>query len=297
MGLIKLWRDFFDLAIRQFRTCDFDAEHPLYRHLINKYGIDYESGLWLSFLYMAFYDEASAWTVFNNSEPFTVPKKYAYPIGTNRRNLFGGKIALHFASLASARALASDWPTHNFTGDVRRDWDILKENLAGVWGNGRFAVYTTSEMVQKVNGVKVEITGFDNRGSSGPADGIRRLFCCEDDVPTLDRFGEEAYTRLLSAKIKPYYTEVDRGVVESVLCNFSGVCRGRFYSGRNVDRQQDRIMRVEALGEDLAELWEARTRVFHRDYLGELNGWKGIDRDRLLTYKDTGRLPWSSEDR
>lgn len=289
--------DFLRLIVRQFATSDFDTEHPLCLWLIEREKLTYEQGLWLSFLYMAYYDEASAWATFRDSEPFTVPENTEYPIGTNRRNLFGGKIRKHFESLRQCYKSVRNWPTHNFTGEPRRDWEQLKKNLGEVWGNGRFACYTTAEMIQKVNGARVEITGFDNKDSSGPADGITRVYNCERSVPVLDAHGERAYQRVLRAKINPTYVGVDRGVVESVLCNFSGICRGKFYSGRNVDRQQQRIMRVEAMGVDLEELWEGRLATLNHGHLGELNGWEGIDRKRLLHYRDTGELLWTYEGR
>lgn len=296
LGLEK--RDFLRLVEGQFRSSDFDAEHPVFLWLVKRYGLGLREGLWLSTLYMAFYDEASAICVFHRSDPFTVPRNIEYPIDKNRRNLFGGKVRAHFESLAAICRRYPDWPTHNFVGEPRRDWVILLGNLKEVWGNGRFACYTTAEMYQKVNGLVVEITGFDNKDSSGPADGIARLYRCSRDIETLDRFGEEAFNLVASSGLKPTYVGVDRGVVESVLCNYSGTCRGKFYSGRNLDRQQARIIRVEGMGEGLPKvLWMARKAVYPHSDLGELRGWVGIDKDRLRSYKDTGAMLWACEGR
>lgn len=292
--------DFLKAARLQLGTSDFDSEHPLYMRLMRDTGIrpDSREGYWLSFLYMAFYDEASAWVTFKHSDPFTVPKiASTLPIGTNRRNLFGDRILQHLGSLAEAEASAPGWPLHNFTGDPRADWERLKDNICSVWGNGRFARYTTAEMLQKVNLAPVEVTDFDNDGSSKPADAIDRLFACGRTVDALDAHGEKVYTKIRAAGLKPSYTPLDRGVVESILCNYSGMCRGVFYSGRNLDRQQARILRVEGLGHKLQGLWEAREKVFHRKHLGEHNGWEGIDRNRLTHYRETGELLWVNEGR
>jgi hypothetical protein len=292
--------DFLKSARLQLGTSDFDAEHPLYMRLMADAGIrpDSREGYWLSFLYMAYYDEASAWVTFNNSDPFTVPKiAAALPIGTNRRNLFGERILAHLESLRAAEGSAAGWPLHNFTGCPRADWELLKDNICTVWGNGRFARYTTAEMIQKVNLAPVEVTDFDNDGSSKPADAIDRLFGCGRSVAALDAHGEIVYNRVRVLKARPAYTKLDRGVVESILCNYSGLCRGVFYSGRNLDRQQARILKVEGLGHALPALWEARGRVFKKEHLGEHNGWVGIDRDRLTHYRDTGELLWVNEGR
>jgi hypothetical protein len=280
-------------------TLDFDAEHPVLRWLIVRDSIPDEAAVWLSFLYMAFYDEASAWVTFRASDPFTVPADVALPIGTNRRNLFGSRIRTHFESLAAERRTAREWPRHDFTGDPAGDWDRLRASLGRVWGNGRFGVYTTAEMLQKVNDFPVEVTGFDNKGSSAPADGLRRLYGLDRDAPLaeLDCRAEEAAGWVRALGCRPNYTAVDRGVVESVLCNYSATCRGRFYSGRNVDRQQGRILRVEAMGHDLTDIWDARAAVLRRADLGEFGGWVGIDKTRLTHYKRTGEMLWSPEKR
>lgn len=294
----QLYRDFLKLVERQFALGDFDAEHPTWVWLINKHKLSIVEGMWLSFLYMAFYDEASAWVVFRNSDPFTVPKNVEFPIGTNRRNLYGGRVVDHFEALKAARISAKRWPCHNLTGDKAADWKLLKDSIRSVWGNGRFASYTTAEMLQKVNNVDVEITDFENRSSSGPADGVHRIIGCgRKDIPALDSGAERIYGLVVKSGMKPFYTGVDRGVIESVLCNLSGICRGRFYSGRNLDRQQARILRVEAMGHDLKELWEARHAVFDHQFLGEFNGWVGIDKERLDKYRYYKEIPWTYEGR
>lgn len=288
---------FLELVDRQFAISDFDTEHPICLWIGKKLRLTQEQLVWLSFLYMAYYDEASAWATFLETEPFRVPKKVAYPIGLNRRNLFGGRISVHFQSLVGVYRKQRGWPLHNFTGDHKLDWEILKRNIAEVWGNGRFAVYTTAEMLQKVAGVPVTITDFDNKNSSGPADGIMRLYGCEKVLAELDHFGERAYKTVVASGRQPTYTVVDRGVVESVLCNYSGICRGKFYSGRNVDRQQERILRVEEMGVDLRILWEARAATIEHHYLGEYSGWVGIDKDRMKHFQKTGELLWTHEAR
>lgn len=292
---------FLMVAHRQLKSSDFDTEHPVWLKLIGRYSIDADAAVWLSFLYMAYYDEASAWATFNQCDPWTVPTDVKYPIGTNRRNLFGGKIVRHLEDLVRLHKAFPGWPAHDFTGNPRTDWDRLRVAVGQAWGNGRFGVYTTAEMLQKVNGLPVEVTGFDNDNSSGPADGIRRVYGCDGTIPELDKHTERAHQCLLASRLKPTYTALDRGVTESLLCNYGGMCRGKFYSGRNIDRQQERILRVERERPEsatiLAPLWDIRQEVFRPEDLGELNGWTGIDRDRLTKYKETGEPWWTHEHR
>lgn len=293
----RLQADFLRMVVGQFASSDFDAEHPVCLWLAQHHGLDEESVRWLCCLYMAFYDEASAWVVFCQSDPFRLPTELdpKLPIGRNRRNLYGGRISWHLEALCAARATAVAWPYHDFTGDPRADWKRLNATLRGVWGNGRFGTYTTAEMLHKVAGAAVEVTGFDNKDSSGPADGVRRLYGCGTTLAELDRYTEVTHQLLLTHGLTPTYTVLDRGVTESVLCNFGGCCRGMFYSGRNLDRQQGRVLAVEALGYTLPVLWEARGAVFCPEYLGEYNTWVGVDKPRLTVYRDTGVMWWPNE--
>lgn len=291
-------------AERQFAASDFDAEHPVWVYLLRRDGVSPRSpeGIWFSLLYMVFYHEGSGRTLFRNSDPFTAPAlAVTLPIGRNRRNLYGGRVTHHLESMrAEAAAAGPGWPCHNFRGDPAADWFTLKENLGRVWGNGRFGIYTTAEMLHKVNGVPVVVADFDNRNSSGPADGTARIYGRarkEMTITELDACAERAHEAVLAWGGTPAYTAVDRGVVESVLCNYGGMCRGKFYSGRNLDRQQDRVAEVERLGHALPELWEAREKVFPHEYLGEIAGWPGVDNRRLLAYRDHGRMLWPDEER
>ncbi len=281
------------MTVRQYTSSDFDADHPMCKWLITKHQLSYVQGLWLTILAMAFYDEASAWVAFNRSTPFCTPADCKLPIDKNRRNLYGTQIIHHLDEVCQAYHNRRDWPTTGFRGDPAKDWYTLKDNLRSVWGNGRFACYTTADMLHKVNGVDITVGDFENRSSSGPADAIQRITGCDrKDVVALDKHGEEINQRILTARRHPTYTRSDRGTVESVLCNFSGMCRGRYYPGRNIDRQQDRILRLTKLGHGkiVDVLWEARQDIFRREHLGEFNGWVGVNKPRLTHFKETGEI-------
>ena len=67
--------------------------------------------------------------------------------------------------------------------------------------------------------------------------------------------------------------------------------RGTFYAGRNIDRQQGRILAVEKqLGRKLNQLWAVRRKVFPEYSLGELHGWEGMDLPRKKVYKNKNHV-------
>lgn len=296
----KIHPHFLEFARMELASCDFDAEHPMIIHICERCQLDLEHRLWLCFLYMAFYDEASMWVTYNMTDPFTVPPQECLelPIGKNRRNLYGQSIHRHFVDLCRIKYSIEGWPLQDYGKDPHQNWQSLKDNIGSVWGNGRFATFTTAELIQKVLKINIEVNGLDNKGSSGPADGIARAFYCDKkSIPQLDQYGLEGFQLLKDLGMKPTYTDFDMGVVESIYCTFGATCRGKFYPGRNVDRQQSRIMVVEEQGYDLSYLWEVRSKTIDHKFLGERNNWDGIDKDRLTLYRNEGILQWPHENR
>lgn len=295
---------FLRFAERQFASSDFDAPQPVLIELGRSAGLDREQGIWLTLLQMAHHNEGSAWAAFNASEPFG-DLCSSYPIESARRNLFGGRINDHFASMrASMEPYGSGeaWLTNGFTDDPVENWCRLLDTLRGVWGNGRWAAYTSADMLQKVNGLKVCPPDVDNAGSTGPADGLRYLFGTCEGVAALDAFASRAFDALRAQVpiVVPYLPtgHLDMGMLESLLCEWSSMCRGVYYSGRNIDRQQERITHVTMKhGLMLDEVWSARKAAYQRRHLGEYGGWAGIDKVRLTHYARTGIVLWSHEGR
>lgn len=285
----------------QVTTKDFDTEHPTIIQMMENEGIDRQSdeGIWWTLTYMAHYDEGSALAVCRSSDPFKFPKHVTrWPIAKNRRNLYGGRIKRHYLALVRAKQNAKDWPYHNFEGDPKSDWSTLYNNLRAVWGNGRFGTYTTADMLHKVNQLPVEVMDMDNQGSTGPAKGLRHLFGYSgNEHLVMDRLAEQCFKYSIQHSPQLDYTTIDKGVIESVLCNYSGICRSVFYPGRNIDRQQDRLIKIESMGVDADVLWEARHQVFNHKHLGEFNGWVGVDPNRKKQLQKYGEPLWPDQER
>ena len=58
----------------------------------------------------------------------------------------------------------------------------------------------------------------------------------------------------------------------------------------DIDEMQSQIFAQETLNMRLHELWRARSVALPERYLGERNGWSGVDRDRLTIYRRTGQI-------
>lgn len=234
----------------------------------------------LALTYMAYYQDGSAWRYLLGGGKAGGVDPLSLPISYQRRNLFGGRIARHLADLEGRGDLAA------WLGSAG-DWAGVVGLLGEVYGNGRWASYTSAEMLAGMGLCSVP-QGYAIAGSSGPSEGLGFL-----GLPATERAAASLHRSLLGEGV-----DGRPEVFESYLCNWSRVCKGDFYVGQNLDRQQGRLRKVETLlGVAFRQPWRARLAVLPRDGLGEVSGWAGVDKKRAKAYRDTGRVLAPSEGR
>jgi len=247
--------------------------------------MDDEEALWFSWLFICHYNPGSAWVMFHESPPFSY-KRIPLPIEPARRALHGGKIFNALDDLIRRSKQAGGLRAYfqqDFNSNPLHNWWALRDNIGAIYGCGRWAEYTFGEILQKVHGFNVQPTDMGNESSSGPRNGLILLMGNDSSQAEVELYN------LVKANISiPWF---DWAVLESVSCDFNSLNKGRYYIGRDIDRQQYRILRAEqATKTTLTPLWEARKRVFPHQYLGELNTWFGIEKDRLRHYIETGEV-------
>jgi hypothetical protein len=297
----KLLSDFILFSQRQYDCLDYDPFHPMLAHLTAR--LPREAALWYSTLYMAFYNIGSAYVAFRNSDPLKPLPAWTdkLPVGVQRRNLRGGLVRKHLEDF-SRRAQGSihGFLTQGFSGAALKDWSTMQDTLQSVWGNGRWGAYTLGELYQKVNKVPVLPSDIMNDGSSGPRHGLCYMYGIEPhrDVAELDQLATQMFETVRpQIRTKIFYLPTghyDFGMLESQLCDFNSMRHGRYYIGRDIDRDQERIVKAEvacrALGfkANMFEVWDARTKVFDKRFLGEHSGWSGRTDYAKTFYQKTG---------
>lgn len=276
---------FVDFCKSQLETGDFDAHIPFLKELCGELELTKEQSVWMGLLYMGYYNEACAYTAFKR--PGVKQKKVLppmdLPIETQRRNLYGGRIRRHFEDLYT-RSPHLPWL------EGANNWEDLLSIVGSVYGNGRWARYTTSELLTHLGRLPYEPDCFEILESSGPRAGLHWLGLEPSEMNAM------AVLRMMADE----GVKVSVSQLESLLCDWAGMNKGTFYAGRNIDRQQGRIIKVAALlgsKVDLSLLYVIRKRVFPGYSRGESNGWQGIDKKRLKAYKETGKVLHPGEDR
>ena len=279
----EMFADFYYMVERCCASGDYDPFHPLLKEV--EKDMDREEALWFSCLFIAHYNPGSAWVAFHDSSVLQ-PKEWDLPIETARRALFGGRLHRHLKDLCTKAKSAGGlykFFTQGFGPSPKRNWSTLRANIGSVYGAGRWAEYTFAEVLQKVHNFRVTPTDMGNEGSSGPRNGLILLLGSATDGDS-----NYLYSNVTS---RVGVSWLDYAVLESLCCDFNSLNKGKYYIGRDIDRQQYRIRKAEdRSGQLLGPLWEARKRVFHHKYLGEVQGWEGIDKERCKHYIETGEV-------
>jgi len=308
------FQDFIYFSQRQYDCLDYDPFHPMLYHMQKRLGV--EEALWMSTLFMAWYNIGSFYIAFRNCDVLKLPPGWtaSLPIGTQRRNLRGGKVLDHlkdFIKQAQKAGSIHKLLTKGFGNNPTENWRKLNATVDSIWGNGRWSTYTTCEVYQKVNKLDVLPSDIMNEGSTGPRTGLCFMHGVQPPsgtkvVPLLDqlaqRFHEQAQAHI-KTRI-PYLPEgwYDLGMVESQLCDFNSLRKGRYYIGRDIDRDQDRLRATEktmnAMQRNvclLNDVWVARAVVFPKSYLGEYQGWPGRTEYAKTYYLRTGKVASHAE--
>ena len=288
------------------KSQDIDPLYPVLRDLVD--GMGFEEAYWLQHLYVAWYNLPSGWRAWidmpmpESFDPELIDPRW--PTGTERRANRGGKVIAHLSSTI-------DTIDKDFEGDIVRfftdgifepedsyqptvNWMVMNERLQGLYLNGRWAAYKQCEVLRRVMDVPLEAPDMGMQFSSGPREGLAMLY---GEVPGQTRGvinQLDAQARDLQERALAMGLEADIEELETVLCNFKSLRKGKYYIGHDIDELQEQIdvaIQRGILSVEQAEpLWQARREMLPEQYLGEIGGWHGVDKQRNQSYARTGKV-------
>ncbi len=283
----------------QVLTDDIDPMYPVLREISNSWDLDAEDRAWLVFLHVVYYHPGSTLAAFQRVPTIgSLPTDYdgldrlgllSLPTGTERRG-HRSKAALARHLTLTPAILRQEggmlgWAQRQRAGaNGHHGWNRIYDTLTLLPGNGRWAAYKTAEMLQKVAGLPIRAADAGHAYSSGPRKGLADLGLDvegngSDAVRTLD-----AVTAALAAHLG----EPDIAQVETSLCDWHSLVKGRYYLGHDIDSMlADFLSPALPKGAVPAIAWDARARVFLPHLLGEHNGWRGIRRARNVAFRDS----------
>ena len=274
-------------------TNEMDPVYPVLKEMGRLLDLDKEDLTWLVHVYVAYYDMGSALNCFEENPQPRIPSNPTLNrfCATERRGHRDPyRFKPHFQSLVSIAESNGGlylWITKYLTKDPKQSWRAIQAPLEIIYGNGRWASYKISEMLQKVIDLPIEAPDMGHANSTGPRDGLAYLYNNlptgnkTQDIATLDSISNDLVSKLTTHGVSAKIEEV-----ETSLCGVKSLINGHYYIGADIDKMQESLDKQPCSLTPIA--YEARKNVFPHRYLGELNGWNGIDKDRLKAYKETG---------
>lgn len=282
-----LLEDFTLFGKAHIESRDVDPLYPVIAHLID----GWELAEQIEFIhhYCAWYDIVSSLTAWeaglragtadlNNPEHMRLAKMKT---GVERRGLRGGSNLLKHLAFQDATV---EWEAMEC-----ETWEDTEAKIRTIHGNGRWAAYKLSELMQKAVGLPIIPTTMGHGFSSGPRKGLALLF---DDAPRYkdqSRWAIRKLDKLSDELLEACPWASDMAVLETVCCDFHSLWKGRYYVGHDIDAMLGSI-NDQASDPIRNTLMKARIGTLPTDYLGELCGWGGVQKDRLNAYSDKGEV-------
>ncbi len=298
----KLRSDYLRWHPAQVATKDIDPVYPMLKELSRRWRLNDEQRAWLVVCHVVWYHPGSTLAGFQlcpsvDALPDTEDRMMASPLmklpcGTERRS-HRPKQPLVNHLLGLRRTFAPSGVTGwvedllNRCGAPKEAWLELSDELAGLVGNGRWASYKTTEMLQKVCGYQIEAADAGHRYSSGPRRGLENI---EPACPIGNTPKDVRALDILTQHWADELGEKDLAQVETSLCDFNSLLHGRYYLGHDIDSMQQDWNNPVVDGYISQELWEIREDLFASEMLGELNDWNGVRKEANKHYQRTGEM-------
>lgn len=295
--LTSLREDYYTFHRVQVTSGDMDPAYPVLRDFTTRWGDSTEQRLWAVLAFTAYYHLGSGLRALQQAQH----PRYAHeaaldlPCATERRgHWYRPRLAKHLAAIeyiARTPGGLADYFLRGLSACTSEDaWRQIQHQAGKIPGNGRWASYKTTELIQQVLGVVCAAPDMQHAHSSGPRHGLGLLYA---NLPDGNNPADIALLDKLSAQLvsdmRHHGLRATTETVETSLCDFHAMTAGRYYPGHDIDQMQLQILSVPSCFD--VHAWDARSRSLPLAYLGERNGRSGIDRQRMIEYRTTGRIP------
>lgn len=285
--------DFCTFAKGQLESGDIDPMYPVLSEFYEAEELHKAQALWRTLLYVVFYHVGSAEQVWRRYPTMQRVELWPMPTGIERRGFRGnGKaqellntLVDHVRNKHGGRL--DVWADEMVQRRGEQGWADARQAFEQFRFNGPWASYKWADLLKHVHGydITADDIGVGGKGkAAGPIPGMVILTGkhwreCAEDVALQKRLLDECVMRGVP------FDGLDQ--LETALCDFNSLYRGRYYVGHDID------MQMEHLKQSSAGLWEARARAFPACYLGERNGWFGVRKKLKTLYRDR-RQVWAA---
>jgi hypothetical protein len=287
---------FAEFAKHMTSSADIDPVYPVLKQLVADLELEPAQAEWLTVLYLAFYELTSALAAFvHHPEPgdntiLSDRLALRLPTGIERRGLRGGdpmqEHLLDWLSRFDGTSFFTPALEH-FGDDAYRNDSILSQYIGGVKYNGRWACYKACEVMHKVLGYPNAARDAGHEGSTGPRQGLTIFFPEVKGNRPVDLNLLDYQTDTLIRATAAHGVELEVEEVETLLCDFKSLSRGRYYCGHDTDLMLEGILSGP---EGIRGMLLHARRALPSEYRGELHDWDGRDKDAQRAYVERGEV-------
>lgn len=291
--------DFCRFATLHVESGDIDPMYPVLKGIYQAEGLSEEIALWRTLLYLAWYHAGSAqraWDLW--PEPTLIPPRAVegFQTGIERRAFRGnrkaGDLLNAIVDLTKRKfGSLSEWVWDTTGPGGERGWILTRWAMEAFPYCGPWAGYKWADLLKHVHDFPITASDLGVGGGSqtaGPIPGMVSLYeaiewhrCAEDRGLQMELLGRS------KAEGVPF-NGLDQ--LETSLCDFNSLRKGRYYVGHDIDAQQEQLQKIGA--PDI--WWVARAQAFSGRYRGEASGWDGVRTNLKGLYSNQRKMEWWS---
>jgi len=182
-----------------------------------------------------------------------------------------------------------------------KDYEGLYEFLSSLYYFGRFSLFNYTQGLWELTNLGIEPTFFNLKEAKSCKDGLAYVVSKEKYLSNSKEKIKVDYQELttdfdnLYQDLKTRFPKIPVNIwnIETALCAYKKLFRGKRYLGYYIDRQQEEIIRLQEnvkQGVDWQLLWDFRKEFYDTNLIGELNGWKGVRKERFQLFEGARRF-------
>ncbi len=292
----------YHLAMQIIGDCD--PQYPALDYIADRFELNIEQRYWLSFLYQATYCAPTVFYIYNEFpdyenvdirrlENWWRHNKNQVLFQTDRAKVKNfDKFVPMFDSY---RKMVGESQRDYFEGviyrfpDKKTAYKELYKQCNTVYYVGRFSLFLWLESMHRLTGLLIYPDTLDLRNADSCRNGL--CYVLGKDEWVKNSITKEHYIYLTTElnKIvdnlnKDYNLPIDHWSIETSLCAFKKLFWKKRYLGYYIDRMQKETLLMEKNvpnGVCWQVLWDFRREYFNHQWLGEIQGWEGIRKDKM----------------
>ncbi len=288
----KQFQDIAQFGRAMILSGDVDPQFPALRNFYKALGLDKNTAIWWTAVYLAYYHLGSAikgWEAYPKPEHIR-KKDWVELFYFKQRRCFRGNT--HARDQLNELLKVSDgnlvgWTDHLVGDGGEEGWTRVREAAASLPYHGPWSSYKWADLIRWVHQYPITAPDIGNKPGStaGPIAGLTSLTgldwrrCSEDN---------QLHRNVMSCIIDLGCPLAGLDHLESLCCDYQSIINGRYYNGHDIDRDLKQLQGSQ--GEYSKLLWRVRYRTFDYRLLGEFGGWSEPRSPLKTAYKTRGMI-------